>query len=72
MFYDIFYEPEDKVFNILNSKDYVIFKISECTEKALEEKCSFIMSKQYLNWLPLKLEFKKNVHVFTKTFYYKK
>ena len=72
MFYDIFYESEDKINNILNSKDYVIFKISECTEKTLEEKCNSILNKQHLKWLPLKLEFKRNVHVFIKTFYYKK
>lgn len=52
--------------------DYVIFKISECTEKSLEEKCNFILKHQALDWKPLRLEYAENLKVFTMVYYYEK
>ena len=55
-----------------NSNNYLFFEISENTIKELDKKCAFILSKQALSWLPYKLEYKESVHIYTKTFYFKK
>jgi len=52
--------------------NYVIFKISECTEKALEEKCNLILKQQSLNWKRLRLEYSESLKVFTMIYYYEK
>lgn len=59
--------------DILNNKNnYLFFDISENTIEALDKKCNFILSKQALEWLPYKLEYKEFIHIYTKTFYFKK
>lgn len=55
-----------------NKNNYLFFDISENNTKALDKKCDFILSKQSLNWLPYKLEYKEFVHTYIKTFYFKK
>lgn len=73
MCYPIFYEVKEKVEEILNRQDkYVTFEISECTEKALDKKCDFILECQKRDWKPLKLDFKEHIRILTKTFYMEK
>ena len=73
MFNDVYYEDKNFVLEILSRKDlYLIFEISECTLEKLNEKCEFILSKQSIEWKPLKLIYKHNVHTYIKTFYIKR
>ena len=66
----ILYESKELVNIILNEKwNYLTFDISECTEKALNKKCEFILNCQKINWKPLKLKHKRNINVYIKTFY---
>lgn len=59
--------------DILNNKhNYLFFDIAENTIDMLNKKCDFILSKQSLDWLPYKLEYKEFVHIYVKTFYFKK
>lgn len=59
--------------DILNNKhNYLFFDIAENTIDTLNKKCDFILSKQSLDWLPYKLEYKEFVHIYVKTFYFKK
>ena len=55
-----------------NIHNYVTFKISECTEQTLKEKCDLFLKQQYLDWKPLKLEYAENIKVYTMTYYYEK
>ena len=65
-----YYENENYANQILKeSWKYLTFQISECTEEALDKKCEFILNCQKIDWKPLKLEHKRNVNVYIKTFY---
>lgn len=68
-----YYIKEDLAKTILNEPwKYITFQVSECTEKALENKCNFILNCQKLDWKPLLLEYHNNVGVYTKYFYIQK
>ena len=69
----ILYEDRELVDKILYEKwNYLTFDICECTEEALDKKCKFILECQKIDWKPLKLEYKRSVRVYIKTFYLKK
>lgn len=66
----IYYEDEETAKKILSeSWNYLTFQISECTEKALNKKCDFILKCQSVDWKPLLLEYHESVRVYTKYFY---
>lgn len=73
MFQDkILVSQEEYNYIINNQNEYVFMNISECTEKALEDKCEFILKNQNLSWKPLLQEHKYFVNVYIRRFYYKK
>ena len=68
-----YYVDNDIRCDILNNENnYLFFDIVENTIDRLNKKCEFILSKQSLRWLPYKLEYKESVHIYIKTFYFKK
>lgn len=68
-----YFLDEDFTKKVLNEPHkYLIFQISECTINALNDKCTFILKCQDVNWKPLLLEYHENVGVYTKYFYIEK
>ena len=51
----------------MNKKDRE--DVKAIIEEALDKKCEFILNCQKIDWKPLKLEHKRNVNVYIKTFY---